>query len=570
MALKFVKKEKSEETAAPEAPQKAPEGKRVEISPDAIHKDRWKVLIVDDEPDVHTVTELAVGDMKYEGKKLEFVHAYSGKECQEVMEKNPDVAAILLDVVMETDESGLEVCNWIRKEIGNHVVRIILRTGQPGVAPEREVIDNYDIDDYKNKAELTEQRLYTSIRSAIKSYRDLMTIEASRLGLRYILKATPEIYKLQPLKDLLQGVLTQISGFIGAESGFLITFGDGNALEFKVGTGDFTSNETLIKKYEEQSKVINEAVEEKRVIMQQDLTVIPLLFRNKPLGIVYFGNLAQYTSDTELLEIFANQSSAAVENIRLYQDVIEYERLTKELEIAQKIQEGLLPKKAPEVQGYKIGCFCKPAKEVGGDLFDFIDVDDDHLGLLIGDVEGKSVSGAMYMAVAKTMFRSVARESIVPKDVVIKVNRLLCEEIQEERFVTIFYCVLDIKNKVLNYACGGHNPPILYSTSSAPEKVTGGGMPLGISAEDIFNNRVGEGKVDLKPGTGFLMYTDGIPEAINDKNEEYTLPTLMEVIKKNSAQAPPELIESILNDVNGHIGETTQYDDMTLVGIKLL
>ncbi len=144
----------------------------------------WKILIVDDEHEVHDVTKLALADVVFDGKPIEFIDAYSGKEAEELILTHPDLAIILLDVVMEDDETGLRVVEFIRKTANRHCVRIILRTGQPGHAPERNVVINYDINDYKAKTELTAQKLLTSIISALRAYDHLNIIEANQVEIR--------------------------------------------------------------------------------------------------------------------------------------------------------------------------------------------------------------------------------------------------------------------------------------------------------------------------------------------------------------------------------------------------
>ena len=140
----------------------------------------WKILIVDDEDEIHVVTRLALHDFTFGGRHLEFISAYSGAEAKTMIRDNPDVAIILLDVVMETDNAGLDVAQYIRQDLGNHFVRIVLRTGQPGLAPERRVLKVYDINDYRAKTELTQDRLFSVIYTALSSYRDLVSLARSR------------------------------------------------------------------------------------------------------------------------------------------------------------------------------------------------------------------------------------------------------------------------------------------------------------------------------------------------------------------------------------------------------
>lgn len=144
---------------------------------------KWKLLIVDDEPDVHSVTKMVLADFSFQGKVIEFYSAFSGKEALDIISRVEDLAVVFLDVVMETDSAGLDVARKIRSELKNKLIRIILRTGQPGAAPEHEVITRLDINDYKHKTELTAQKMATSVTTALRSYRDLKTIEENRISL---------------------------------------------------------------------------------------------------------------------------------------------------------------------------------------------------------------------------------------------------------------------------------------------------------------------------------------------------------------------------------------------------
>lgn len=173
-------------------------------------KGAWKVLVVDDEEEVHAVTKLVLADFSYEGRELLFLHAYSGREARDLIAEHPDTAIIFLDVVMEKTDAGLDVVRHIREELKNSFVRIILRTGQPGQAPAEKVIIEYDINDYKEKTELTAQKLFTTMVASLRSYRDILTIEANRKGLEKIIDAATSICRLRSVKNLASGVLTQL------------------------------------------------------------------------------------------------------------------------------------------------------------------------------------------------------------------------------------------------------------------------------------------------------------------------------------------------------------------------
>jgi signal transduction histidine kinase len=183
-------------------------------------KNTWKVLIVDDEEEIHVVTRLALHDFSFGGRHLEFVSAYSGEQARQMIQDNPDTAIILLDVVMETDSAGLDVARFIRQDIGNHFVRIILRTGQPGLAPERRVLKVYDINDYRAKTELTQDRLFSVIYTALSSYRDLIALARSRHQLIGLVNEIEQLSHLaardlqMPLNEVV-GAMRRIGGRVG-------------------------------------------------------------------------------------------------------------------------------------------------------------------------------------------------------------------------------------------------------------------------------------------------------------------------------------------------------------------
>lgn len=171
----------------------------------------WQVLIVDDEPAVHEVTKLVMAGFEMDGRPLQFTHCYSAREAHQVLSEPNEFALILLDVVMETETAGLDLARQIREDIGNLNVRIVLRTGQPGQAPEEQVIKDYDINDYKEKTDLTRRRLITVFYAGLRAYRDLMRIESARQGLRRSIEAISQIYDSRSLRSFASAVLEQVN-----------------------------------------------------------------------------------------------------------------------------------------------------------------------------------------------------------------------------------------------------------------------------------------------------------------------------------------------------------------------
>ncbi|WP_446010787.1 HD domain-containing phosphohydrolase [Candidatus Electrothrix sp.] len=297
----------------------------------------WKILVIDDDPSVHTLTQLILKRMEFAGRKIQLFSAYSAQEAKEILHNETDIAVALVDVVMETEHAGLELVDYIRGELENRYVRLIIRTGQAGSAPEREVIDQYDIDDYKDKTELTAQKLYTTIRSALKAYRDIMIIESNRQGLERILQATPGLYLpcFDSIDQFFQGVLQQLiglcnlgkNGLLCTINGFISTF-DRNHSQIRAGTGDFALEQEDQQQHEciELIRTCSEIIREGRTPRTGELKPGSLLLpignegsEKHIQGFIYLENTSVLTrDDRHLIQIMVNQCAAALENLQLH------------------------------------------------------------------------------------------------------------------------------------------------------------------------------------------------------------------------------------------------------------
>src|SRR5439155_1081108 len=191
------------------------------------------VAVIDDEPAVHDGTRFALSDYRLNGQGLEILSAYSAAEGRELMRRHPDVAVVVLDVIMETDTAGLGLVEFIRKDLKNETVRIILRTGQPGQAPERRVIVDYDINDYKAKTELTADKLFTSLTAALRSYQQLQRMVETRRGLEMIIDGASTLYDVKSMQLLAEGVLTQIASLLNVDCGGILVLREGGGAQEK-------------------------------------------------------------------------------------------------------------------------------------------------------------------------------------------------------------------------------------------------------------------------------------------------------------------------------------------------
>lgn len=251
--------------------------------------------------------------------------------------------------------------------------------------------------------------------------------------------------------------------------------------------------------------------------------------------------------------------------------VVEQERIQKEMQVAQEIQHTLLPKKVPKVSGYDIASLYRAAKEVGGDYFDFINVDDDTLGVVVADVSGKGVPGSLVMTIIRTALRMEARGSLSAADVMARMNDFVTEDMKKGMFVTIFYVILDSKNRIISYSSAGHNPMILYRAESDETFfLNPRGFPVGISLPDsgLFRRSIDVEKIKLKKDDMLIIYTDGVTEAMNETREQYGEERLINLIKEYGRQSPQEFIDRLNENIKEFTGEYPQNDDITVVAIK--
>ncbi|MDX1451224.1 MAG: EAL domain-containing protein [Oleiphilaceae bacterium] len=295
----------------------------------------WKILIVDDERDVHESTLLAIGRECICNRKLQFLHAYNAAEARDILNREQDIAVILLDVVMESDDAGLRLVHHIREELRLHDTRIVLRTGQPGYAPELDTISRYEINDYKSKSELTRIKLFTTLTAAIRAYAQIRALNLSRRGLETIIKASKELLYLRGYGEFASGVITQLAGLLHLPEEGLVCVKQGDQDltdrgELKVIAAAGSYSQFVLKPLNtihanEVVELVFEAARTRQNLFLEDATCLYFGTQDGSEMLVYLAS-GTYTreEDRQLLELFSTNISACIDNVRLLEQRHEY------------------------------------------------------------------------------------------------------------------------------------------------------------------------------------------------------------------------------------------------------
>ncbi len=257
----------------------------------------------------------------------------------------------------------------------------------------------------------------------------------------------------------------------------------------------------------------------------------------------------------------------SLQNIR---NELERERMARELEIARHVQGTLLPKQDPVIAGFDIAGICLPAREVGGDYFDFIRLGENRLGIVVGDVSGKGVPAAIYMTLTKGILQATIQENASPRDALVRLNTLLYQTLERGSFVSLYFALLETAGNNVKMARAGHNPAILYS--SATDKITllqPPGIGLGLEKGEVFRETLQEQELMLMPGDWLVFYTDGFTEAMNVQSEEFGEERLGDILRMNRNKSAAEFLSDLQNRVREFVEAENQYDDMTIVAIKV-
>lgn len=300
----------------------------------------------------------------------------------------------------------------------------------------------------------------------------------------------------------------------------------------------------------------------------RSLLSVPMMIKSELKGVLTVYNRKDgktFTDeDQRLLAIIAAQSAQVVENARLYEEEQALRLMQEDIRLAARIQLDLLPKTSPQIPGYDIAGESAAAQVVGGDYFDFIPFKDHHLAFCVGDVSGKGLPASLLMANLQATLRGQTLLSPSAKECIERSNKLLYHSTSAEKFVTMFYGILDTNGHQLDFSNAGHNPPILLSDQGEVKLLTTGGTVLGIMEGLPYESEI----IPVRRGDILVVYSDGITEALNGHDEQFGEDALVDAIRKQRSSSAREIVQGIIAAVKAHAGTTPQTDDMTLVVMK--
>ncbi|HWQ46992.1 MAG TPA: GAF domain-containing SpoIIE family protein phosphatase [Longilinea sp.] len=414
------------------------------------------------------------------------------------------------------------------------------------------------------------------------------TSQPSTSHLSLLLQLSQAFNSTLDLDTLLNLVMDEVITAVHAERGFVMLLRENKEMDFRVARGidqtsvedpQFQVSRSVIARVAQEGipLLTSDAQSDQRFSSNESILImglrailcVPLKLKEKLLGVIYVDNRVQAGAfkpeDRELLIAIANSAAIAIENTRLYRLAIEQARLEREMQMAHKVQASLLPAKLPQIPGWQFAARWQPAREVGGDYYDFITLDNNHLAFLVADVTDKGMPAALFMASTRSMVRASSGINTNPSEVIDRVNQLLTSESDDGLYVSMLYAVLNTGHGTLQYSIAGHNPPIHYCADK--HKITEldhGGLWLGVENGSSYPLHT----VHFEPGDFLVMITDGVTDAVNNQKEDFGTERLYQSIQTDNNCTADEIAGGLLDKIIAHIGEEPVSDDITILVVK--
>lgn len=502
-------------------------------TPRKVEKPPWKVAIIDDEEDVHVITKMALKRFTLDERGLTFFHAYSAEQAKTLLTNEDDIALVLLDVVMESDDAGLELARWLRQELNNHFTRIVLRTGQPGQAPEEKVIIEYDINDYKEKTELDRTKLFTTVFSALRAYRDIISVEQARKyqelyrhGLERVISSTSNVLEKRTLQHFFSGLLQQVMSLLHIDEQSMLVRVKGLSAVYSENDYELIANidgklsDSESKAIEEEAlSYLNKARDRQQTIFEDDVLVGYFPTNSGKVSLLYLKGIKKLDEiDIKLLEVFSGNVSLAFENLLLNREIIE----TQE-ELIYRLGDAV------ESRSKEAGNHIKRMSEVSFLLANTIGMDPDEAELL--------KQAAPMHDIGKIA---------TPDSILLKPGKLDPQELSiMQQHPNIGYSILE-----------GSNRPILKSAAIISqqhhEKYDGSGYPLGLKGEEIHI-------------FARIVAVADVFDALTHKRcykEAWPLPKVIEFLNGAAgSHLDPTIVAALLDNIEHAVEINSQYQD---------
>jgi serine phosphatase RsbU (regulator of sigma subunit)/putative methionine-R-sulfoxide reductase with GAF domain len=407
-----------------------------------------------------------------------------------------------------------------------------------------------------------------------------------------LLQAAQALTQSTALDESLSGIARLVPLLVGVDHCMILLW-DGAKEEFRPGAAHGLNREAEeafqgLHVQSDEAPALHQSVQQRQTLTLEDAggdglglglfgaacecrscVIMPMMSKNEVLGVL----LAGYTEgprrfsirNISIVEGIGHQTAIAIENARLYEATLEQERTAQELHMAREIQISFLPEESPSLPGWEIAADWRAAREIGGDFYDFIPLDTDHLGMIIADVSDKGMPAALFMSLCRTLVRVSASGTASPAEALQHVNAWLVAENRSGMFLTAFYGVLNWRTGQLRFANAGHNPPLLQRRGDpVTVRLTAKGTVLGVLDSVALEER----QVSIGSGEMLILYTDGVTEPINALEEEFGEARLLEVTTDNFEQPCARILEAIHSAVSEFVGARPQFDDYTLVALK--
>jgi len=299
----------------------------------------------------------------------------------------------------------------------------------------------------------------------------------------------------------------------------------------------------------------------------------PLFYVEESLGVLAIargpGSDDFEPSDFQIFKAIAEQSAFALYTAIIFSEAAEKKRLDQDLQVAYEIQRILLPANAPEIEGFQISGINIPARQVSGDYYDYIRIDETHWGLAIADVSGKGVPASLIMAMCRSVLRSEASAQLSPSTVLRQVNAQLFPDIKEDMFISMAYAIVERDSGTLTLCRAGHDAPLLYSArDQSVSRINPPGMALGIDSGGVFNRVTGDFSLTLETNDCLVLYTDGVTEALDVEGEEFGMANVIKAIQASASEGAAGIITRLTDDLRAFVGNHPQHDDITLIVIR--